>query len=89
LNIDKHLWKGSAVVELERFDELEVKIKAIVNQYVQLKKRNEELEELVQRKNGELEEALSRIRALNQEKDSVRTKIDSLLERLEGVEVPQ
>ncbi len=76
-------------MELERFDELEVKIKAIVNQYVQLKKRNEELEELVQRKNGELEEALSRIRALNQEKDSVRTKIDSLLERLEGVEVPQ
>jgi chromosome segregation ATPase len=76
-------------VELEKFDELEVKIKTIVNQYVQCKKKTEELEELLERKNGELEEALSRIRALNQERDSVRSKIDSLLERLDGVEVSQ
>ena len=76
-------------MELERFNELEVKIKAILDQYVQLKKRNEELEELIERKNGELEEAHGRIRALNDDRDSVRTKIDSLLERLSGVEVPQ
>jgi len=76
-------------VELQKFDELEVKIKLIVDQHVQLKKRNEELEELIAQKTGELEEAHGRIRTLNEERDTVRTKIDSLLERLSGVDVPQ
>ncbi len=76
-------------MELQKFDELEVKIKTIVDQYVQLKQRNEELEALLAGKTGELEEAQGRIRTLSEERNTVRTKIDSLLERLSGVDVPQ
>jgi len=43
---------------------------------------------LLKGESAELEDASSRIRALNNEKDAVRTKVDMLLDMLRDVEVP-
>ncbi|MBN2539692.1 MAG: cell division protein ZapB [Deltaproteobacteria bacterium] len=71
-----------------RFNELEQKIKGIIEEYSVLKERNLELEKLLEGKSAELEEANNKIRALHNEKDAVRTKVDMLLDMLHDVEVP-
>lgn len=76
-------------MELERFNELEEKVKAVVEEYSILRKRNLELERLLEGANTELENARTRIRMLNQEKDVVRTKVDALLDMLSHIEEPQ
>jgi len=75
-------------VELERFSELEQKIKRILEEYSTLKDRNRELEKLLEGKSTELEEMKSRVRVLNKEKDAVRTGVDKLLDMLHDIEVP-
>lgn len=74
-------------VELVKFNELEEKVKSIIKEYALLKKRNEELEVLLKSKDGELEEVGNKIGMLNEERDSVRTKVDSLLDMLHGIEI--
>jgi len=74
-------------VELVKFNELEEKVKSIIKEYALLKKRNEELEVLLKSKDGELEEVRNKIGMLNEERDSVRTKVDLLLDMLHGIEV--
>ncbi len=73
-------------MELVKFNELEEKVKSIIKEYALLKKRNEELEVLLKGKDGELEEVRNKIGMLNEERDSVRTKVDSLLDMLHGIE---
>ena len=75
-------------VELERFGELEQKIRGFVEEYSVLRERNIELEKLLEGRSVELEEANNKIMALNDEKDAVRTKVDMLLDMLHDVEVP-
>ncbi|MCD6486032.1 MAG: cell division protein ZapB [Syntrophobacterales bacterium] len=75
-------------MELERFGELEQKIKRILEEYSTLKNRNHELEKLLEGKSVELEEAKNRVRVLNEEKDAVRTGVDMLLDMLHDIEVP-
>jgi uncharacterized coiled-coil DUF342 family protein len=72
-------------VELVKFRELEERIKGLVEEYNALKKRTKELEELVETKSGELKEANSRIAKLNEERDSVRNRVDTLLDLLEDI----
>ncbi len=72
-------------MELVKFKELEGRIKGLVDDYNTLKKRTKELEELVEIKNGELREANSRIAKYNEERDSVRQKVDTLLVLLEDI----
>jgi uncharacterized coiled-coil DUF342 family protein len=72
-------------VELVKFKELEERIKGLVEEYNVLKKRTKELEELVEIKSGELKEANSRIAKLNEERDSVRNRVDTLLDLLEDI----
>lgn len=74
-------------MELVKFNELEEKVKSIIKEYTLLKKRNEELEVLLKSKDGELEEVRNKIGMLNEERDSVRTKVDSLLDMLHGIEI--
>ncbi|MEA1970973.1 MAG: cell division protein ZapB [Thermodesulfobacteriota bacterium] len=75
-------------MELERFSELEQKIKKILEEYSTLKDRNRELEKLLEGKSAELEEVKSRVKILNEEKDAVRTGVDMLLDMLHDIEVP-
>jgi len=72
-------------VELVKFKELEERIKGLVEEYNVLKKRTKELEELIEVKSGELKEANSRIAKLNEERDSVRNRVDTLLDLLEDI----
>jgi len=72
-------------VELVKFKELEERIKGLVEEYNALKKRTKELEELVEIKSGELKEANGRITKLNEERDSVRNRVDTLLDLLEDI----
>jgi uncharacterized coiled-coil DUF342 family protein len=72
-------------VELVKFKELEERIKGLVEEYNTLKKRTKELEELVEIRTGELKEANGKIARLNEERDSVRHKVDTLLDLLEDI----
>ncbi len=72
-------------MELVKFKELEGRIKELVEEYNTLKKKTKELEELVAIKNGELKEATGKIAKLNEERDSVRHKVDTLLDLLEDI----
>jgi len=75
-------------LELNNFGELEEKIKIVVNEYELLKKRNQELETILNQKNMELEEVNKNIRGLKEERDFIRTKVDSLLNLLQDIHVP-
>lgn len=73
---------------MERFGELEQRIKKILEEYSILKNRNRELEKLLEGKSAELEEAKNRVRTLNEEKDTVKARVDILLDMLHDIEVP-
>jgi len=72
-------------VELVKFRELEQRIKGLVEEHQALRKRLKELEELVEIKSGEVREANSKIAKLNEERDSVKQKVDTLLDLLEDI----
>jgi uncharacterized coiled-coil DUF342 family protein len=76
------------VVEFSKFDELEKKINGLIGDYELLKKRNLELEELMQIKNTEINEANNKMGVLKEERDAVRTKVDSLLDLLQEIKSP-
>ena len=76
-------------VNLGKFGELEEKIKGIVEDYALLKKRNLDLEESLKNKELELGEANNKIRGLNEERETIRTKVDLLLELLQDMNTPR
>lgn len=76
-------------MELDKFKELEERIRGIIEEYLLLKKRNSEVEELLEGTNAELEKAKSRIRILTEGEDAIRAKVDLLLDMLHDVKVPQ
>jgi len=75
-------------VEFQKFDELEQKITDLVEEYALLKKKNRELEELLKSKTTELEEKNNQMGGFREERDAVRTKVDSLLGMLQGIKAP-
>ncbi len=75
-------------MEFLKFDELEKKINGLIEDYAVLKKKNLELEELLQNKTMELEAANKRMGGLKEERDVVRTKVDSLLDLLQEIKTP-
>ena len=74
-------------MESGKFEELEERIKDLIFKYSALKKRNLELEELIKNKESEFMEASLNIGKLNEERDIVRTKMDSLLDLLQDITV--
>ncbi len=83
------LMEQGKVLELVKFNELEGKIKVLIEEYSFLKNRNQVLEELSEDKDEELERVNSKIKRLNEEWDAVRAKVDSLLDMLQDISVPQ
>jgi len=73
-------------VELGKFKELEDKIKGIVSEQIVLKKQIQALEETLKNKEAEIEGLNSKLKALDVERDSVRTRVDSLLNLLADIE---
>jgi predicted nuclease with TOPRIM domain len=72
-------------VELGKFNELEEKIKGIIEENTVLRQRNRDLEGVLKNKEGELEEIKDKIRILSEERDSVRVKVDLLLDMLQNI----
>ncbi|MEI7671920.1 MAG: cell division protein ZapB [Deltaproteobacteria bacterium] len=75
-------------MEFLKFDELGKKINGLLGDYALLKNRNLELEELLQNKITELGEAHKKMEGLREERDAVRTKVDSLLDLLQEIKAP-
>ena len=72
-------------MEFVKFKELEEKITKIIEETAVLKTRSQELEELLKNKDRELEEANKKLKGLNEERETVRTKVDSLLDLLQDI----
>lgn len=75
-------------MQLQRFNELEERIKEIVNEYEAVAKENRELKELLEQKKEEVERSRATIQSLEEERKTVRDKIDSLLSLLGGIQIP-
>jgi len=74
-------------MDLQKFSELENRLKILVSDYGSQKKRIQELEELLQNKVSELEEVKGKIEGLRAEREAVRAKVDSLLELLQDIAI--
>ena len=74
-------------MEIAKFKELEEKIKNIVEEYSLLKEQNQEFEELFKNKRLELEGAKASLKELNEERDAIRTRVDSLLNLLQDANI--
>ena len=75
------------IVELEKFKELEDKIKGIVSEKCFLKKQILILEEALKNKEAELEGLESKLKVLDEERNSVRARVDSLLNLLADIDL--
>ena len=73
-------------MELEKFKKLEDKIKVIVSEKVSLKKQIQILEETLKSKEAELEGVKGKLKALDEERNSVRARVDSLLDLIADVD---
>ena len=74
-------------MELEKFNELEDKIKGIVSEKVFLKKQIKTLEEALKNKEAELVGLNSKIKASDEERNSVRARVDSLIDLLADIDL--
>ena len=73
-------------MELEKFKKLEDKIKVIVSEKVSLKKQIQTLEESLKNKEAELEGVKGKLKAFDEERNSVRARVDSLLDLIADVD---
>ena len=73
-------------MELEKFKKLEDKIKVIVSEKVSLKKQIQILEETLKNKEAELERVKGKLKALDEERNSVRARVDSLLDLIADID---
>ncbi|MEI6608450.1 MAG: cell division protein ZapB [Deltaproteobacteria bacterium] len=73
-------------MDLVKFSELEDKIKSIVSEQNFFKKQCQILEEALKNKESEIEKYKSELKALDEERNSVRARVDSLLDLLADIE---
>ena len=83
----ERIQRKERTVELAKFKELEEKIKNILNEYNVLKKKNQELEGRLKNTSLELEGAKDRLKELQEEKDGIHARVDSLLNLLQDIDV--
>ena len=76
-------------MELEKFKELEDKIKGSVNEKVFLKKQIQILEDALKDKEAELVGLNNKLKTLNEERNSVSARVDLLLELLADIDLAE
>ncbi len=76
-------------MEIGKFTELEEKIKYIVSEQTFFKKQILVLEDALKNKELEIGEYKEKLRVLDEERNSVRARVDSLLNLLADIEVSQ
>ena len=74
-------------MELDKFKDLEDKIKGLVSEHIFLKKQIQTLEEALKNKELEIEDLNSKLKALDGERENVRARVDSLLDLLADIEL--
>lgn len=74
-------------MELDKFKELEDKIKGVVNEKVFLKNQIQILEEALKDKEAELAGLNNKLKTLDEERNSVHARVDSLLELLADIDL--
>jgi len=78
-------------MEFQKFDELEERINVLIADYALLKQKNQELEDLLQQKATELEEANKKMGRYREDRDAVHAKADALLgllHKLQEIKIP-
>lgn len=73
-------------MELEKFAKLEEKIKVVVNEKASFKKQIQTLEDTLKNKEAEVEGLKSKLKVLDEERNSVRARVDSLLDLIADVD---
>jgi chromosome segregation ATPase len=76
-------------MELRKFTELNKKITDLLEDHTKLKDNCQKLEERLKNKESALAEANEKIKGLEKERNAIRTKVDSLLELLQDIQVPR
>jgi len=61
----------------------------LIDDHSILKQEKQELEGLLKKKDGELEEVRINLKNLQEERDAVRAKVDSLLDMIQDIDDPQ
>ena len=72
-------------MELAVFEQLEKKVEKLIAQHAELKEENKKLAEILSLKDGEIEGLNSKLEKLSKEKGLVKGKVETLLERVEGL----
>ena len=71
---------------MEKIKKQEDKIQSIISEKVSLKKQIQILEESLKNKEAELEGVKGKIKTLDEERNSVRARVDSLLDLIADVD---
>lgn len=69
---------------MDSFNELEKKINGLIAEYMILKDKNREMEDTLRKKEEDIKELNDKIFKINEERNTVRIKIDDLLRKLEN-----
>ena len=72
-------------MELAVFEQLEKKVEKLIAQHAELKEENKKLAETLSLKDREIEGLNSKLEKLSKEKGLVKGKVETLLERVEGL----
>jgi FtsZ-binding cell division protein ZapB len=72
-------------MELAVFEQLEKKVGKLVEQHAELKEKNERLAETLNLKDREIEGLHLKLEKFSKEKGLIRGKVETLLERVEGL----
>jgi len=73
---------------LQQFDVIEKKVESLIEALKSLETTNRQLEENIKQLNMELQEKKEAEKSNHEERDLIRSKVDSLLARLEKIAEP-
>jgi FtsZ-binding cell division protein ZapB len=74
------------VVRLEKFENLERRVNQLVKQFSLLKGEKDELAGVREVKGRENRETKNRLEKLSRERHLIRSKLDALIDKIEGIE---
>lgn len=77
---------GFLVVRLETFEDLEKRVKKLVEQFTLLKREKDRIAGVLEKKNIEDRETKKRLEKLYKERYQIRSKLDALIDKLESIE---
>jgi len=72
-------------MELEQFESLEGKIEGLINSYSKLKQKNEELLEVIARKDEDIHRLREELEKANLERGRIGERIEALLSKIDGL----